>query len=353
MEPAPAREIRLPCRIAELLAIAEAHAPRSILSSAARARLRAIADPLPPLASEAGLECRLEGGDDRVDFAICLELGAEGRRRLAAALAEPEAPEAGASSPGWRRARAFLRAWAAPGAALHRTVSAAWLEFDALGDGRPPEPFLLFTLEPEGCYPGGAAVPALGALLREGLDLLSDGLDRDTASGVDLCLRALPCSAQVLHAAARPTRAGDVARLVVRMPWRALPGYLERVGWPGSRAELEAHLERLCARTLVHAINLDVGSGIGPRVGIEFYPCSLRADLSRRRSVLDDLEAAGTCTAEKRALLSAWPSGAPSPARTGASIRVERALMVKVVYEPGVPLRAKAYLGFGPRLALA
>ena len=68
--------------------------------------------------------------------------------------------------------------------------------------------------------------------------------------------------------------------------------------------------------------------------------------------LFDELEAAGACTGEMRQHLIAWMSGDPEVESEPGKIHVPRDLLVKVVYEPGAPLRAKAYLPFGPRLAL-
>ena len=54
------RDIPLPCRVPELLQVAEAHVPHGLVYAAAWERLRSISDPLPPVAFEGALECRLE-----------------------------------------------------------------------------------------------------------------------------------------------------------------------------------------------------------------------------------------------------------------------------------------------------
>ncbi len=316
-------------------------------------RLRSISDPLPPVATEAALECRLEAEDSRVDFEACIRVAGGGRRRLAEALGDPAVRGAASRSAGWRRALAFLRAWTAPDSPLHLAIAVVWLEFDVSEDGSSSEPFLVFTLDPEHFYASGRADPAaLDAILDTGLGLLADGLDRPTAQAVSRCVKALPPTGQLLHAAVRPTAAGDIARLIVRMPWREILATLERLDWPGSIAELRSLLERLCARAPVHSINLDVAERLGPRLGIEFHYPGNPGDDPRWKALFDDLEEAGACTPEKRQILEEWTSGDAGRAPEPGSIHAPRALMVKIVYEPGAALRAKAYLPFGPRLAL-
>jgi len=346
-------ELALPCRLPELLGVARSGIPDGLVSPAAWARLEAIDDPLPPLASEAALECRLEAGASRVDFELCIRAAGDARHRLSEALPGEALRAAAARSQGWRRALAFLAAWADEGSLLHDAVSAVWLEFDAPAPGAGSEPFLVFTLDAERFYADGVADPAaLRATLAAGLDLLADGVDAATASALERCVGDLPPCGQVLHAAIRPTPEGDIARLVVRLPWREVPGALARLDWPGSRAALAEQLERLCATTLVHSVNLDIGSRLGPRVGIEFHHPTSPAEDPRWKSLFDVLEADAACTPERRIALAAWATPSRGPDAEPGSIRVQRELLVKVVHEPSAPLRAKAYLPFSPRLVL-
>jgi len=304
------------------------------------------------VASEAALECRLEAGASRVDFESCIRVAGGGRRWLAEALEDSAVRDAASLSSGWRRALAFLRAWVDPASPLHRAVTVVWLEFDVSEGGASSEPFLVFTLDPERFYASGKGDPdALGAILEEGLNPLAEGLDRRTVQGLSGFVKALPPSGQILHAAVRPTPAGDISRVIVRMPWRQLFPTLECLNWPGSAAELRLLLERLCARTLVHSINFDIADRLGPRLGIEFYYRGLPNEDPRWEALFDDLEEAGACTAEKRALLVEWMSGDAEGAPEPFEMHVSRALLVKVVHEPTAPLRAKAYLLFAPWLA--
>ena len=100
----------------------------------------------------------------------------------------------------------------------------------------PPEPFLVFSLDEERVYAEGVAAPeALLAPALAGIDRLG-GSDAHTIAALERCLRGLPRYAQLRHVALRPTPAGDVVRLVVRMPWRRLAGALAGIGWRGERA---------------------------------------------------------------------------------------------------------------------
>ena len=309
--------------------------------------MRAISDPLPPAAEDAALELRLEAGDPRVDFALCLRPDAQARRELADAIARSDAA---ARSPAWQRVLAFVTDWARKTSPLHDAVHALWLEFDADVRGAP-EPFLVFSLDEERLYAGGTAAPeALLVPVLAGIDRLG-GFDPRAVATLKRCLRGLPRYAQLRHVAVRPTPAGDVVRLVVRMPWARLAGALAGLGWRGEPSALHALLERLCPDTLVHPVNLDVMSdGLGPRVGIEFVYRGAPRGSTRWKVLFGALESLGACAPERRAAIDGWGGEVVGPPLGPGFLCVRRDLMVKVIHEAGAPLRAKAYLAFAPRL---
>jgi hypothetical protein len=329
------------------LALSERLVGVALVSPAAWERLYGIPDVLPPAAKDAALELRLERDDPRVDFTVCLDTEPSQRRWLVTALARSGVA---AGSRRWERVLTFLRAWANVASSLHVAVHAVWLEFDADGDGAP-EPFLIFSLDEERLYAGGTATPdALLAPVRAGLERLG-GSDPRAMEAVTRCLRGLPRYAQLRHVALRPTAVGDVVRLVLRMPWRRVPGALAALGWPGDAFALHALLERLCPDTPVHPINIDVTpDGLGPRVGIEFIHTGAPHASSRWRALFDALESLGACDPGRRAALATWGGGIVGPRVGPGRLIVKRDLMVKVVHGEGAPLRAKAYLAFAPRL---
>lgn len=335
----------LPCSVIDHVALARGQLGGAIVAPAAWRQLEAISEPLPALAEEGALEVRLERGDPRVDFAVCVR--ADRRRSLAGTVARSHAPRC---SLGWRRVLAFAQAWASEASPLHAAVHAVWLEFDA-GGRTEPEPFLLFSLDEERLYAGGTATPeALLAPLRTGIARLA-GREPDVMAAVERCVRGLPRWAQLRHVALRPTPDGDVVRLVVRLPRRRLPGALVELGWRGDPAELQALLEVLRPEALVHPVNLDVlPDGLGPRVGIEFVQLGAPRESPRWQALFDALEALGACAAERRAAIEGWGGELLGPALGPGRLCLRRDLMVKVIHEPGAPPRAKAYLAFAPRL---
>jgi hypothetical protein len=332
------------CGVRELLACAAPHLPAGLVDAAARVRLAALPSVLPPALAIGAFECRLEAGAARVDFEVCIRAAGGGRAALAAGLDRLARATAGSAQ--WERTCDFLRAWCDPQSVLFDAVPVVWLEFDldAASDATPA-PFVVFTLAGVR-HVRGAIAPAV----REGVARLSGGrVDGAALATLRRCCDALPCGAALLHLALRPAARAALLRAIFRLPSPGLPGYLGRVGWTGSPDELRAWLAASGPSTLMHSVNLDLGAAVGPRVGIEYFYPSPPASGRRWRTLFDALVAGGACTAARRAQLAAWPSSSGAGER--GFLRLQRELLVKVVYETGAPLRAKAYLPFGARLA--
>jgi hypothetical protein len=95
-------------------------------------------------------------------------------------------------------------------------------------------------------------------------------------------------------------------------------------------------------------IHVDAGEGAPPRLGVELTlarPCQRRGEIAER-GFLDRLAELGLCTPARRDALPRWPGAEVRtlPHELWPS-RVERRVnCVKLVFEPGRPLHAKAYL---------
>lgn len=337
------------CRIGELLWHAEPHCPGGLIPPSAWAALRSLPESFPAASAIGAFECRLEAGAERTDFELCLRAAGAGRTALAAGL-DALAAAIPPASAGWPRVLAVLREWVDPGSPLYGGLPVLWIEFDL--EAAAPEPFVVLTLQ-DARGEDGHLRPAAERCLARALALQSDG--RSAAPAIErirAAVEMLPPRARLLHVALRPSAAGDVLRLIVKLPWEGIPAYLESLRWTGSTADLREWLGVSCRATPCPSLNIDLGPTAGPRIGIEHhFPSDPRTDL-RWRALFDALQAAGACAPERRRQLEAWPSHAdPSP--PPGLVRVERELLVKVVYQTGEALRAKAYLPFRPLLNLA
>jgi hypothetical protein len=336
--------VPLSLRPRALLTIGARLAPRGLLPATAAEQLAGIPRSLPPVGFVGAFEVRLEDEGAPVDFEVCLRATPNTLASIRVWLDGADAAALAARSGSWARVTRFLAAWSDPRSALERAFPIIWLEFDAPAGGGVPEPFVVLTLDRDVFHPGGVGDRALLAeFLTATFRLVADGLGAEVEATFRACVAALPRNAEFAHAAVRPGPGGDAARLVVRLEGRTLPEELAGLGWTGSPSELHRLLDALFTTRAFHPVNLDLGAGIGPRVGIEFHhPTSPVAD-ARWRRFLDGLVALGACTPAQRARIEAWPL--PTP-REPSLARVSRDLLVKVVHQAGAPLRAKAYLPF-------
>jgi hypothetical protein len=324
------------------------HVPPALVSAPAWAAVRAAAARLPAaLAAAAYLECRLGEAGGAVD--LILGVDAAGREILAGRTPAVPVPAPLRDDPAWGRLAALCRRWAdAPGPTWRR-VRRLWLEFDVAATGgveTVPAPSLFLALDRE-------ADPAeVEALLREAGDAILPGgvppADRE------LVLRVLarrPAGSRVPYLGLLAGRAGAPPRVYLSGVGTAgLPAALEAAGWPGPAGEVEEVLAALGgeAPPPVGMIHVDAREGAPPRLGVELTlarPCQRRGEIAERW-FLDRLAELGLCTPARREALPRWPGTElrTLPHELWPS-RVERRVnCVKLVFEPGRPLHAKAYL---------
>ncbi|HKP89838.1 MAG TPA: hypothetical protein VJT75_07650 [Thermoleophilaceae bacterium] len=319
----------------------------SLAAAEARGSLRRLAGSLPPI-DRGGFEVRLAEAASQVDVQQCVK--PDDREPLLAHLRTA----AGGDSP---LARLAAR-WADPADAWHERIVELWLEWDRPSDAATPSlPAVFVTLPPERQRQAGARDVVDGVLA-----LLLGGVPGSWTDNVARCFET-PEPAIVSHVGLMLSRPGAPVRVnVKRLQRDTLVPYLEALGWPGDTSDLTAELEPLWAAADRVTTCLDIGSTIGPTLGLE-----LAVDgLDRWRGLLDVLVDRGLCAPPKRSALLAWP-GHDSPPSRGASwpdrllveslLRpadelgvVERRLShVKVSLAPGVAARAKGYLWFGHR----
>ena len=342
--------------------------PATLMSAAAWAQVLSVARALPEAAYCACFECRLGADEERVDFLVCVLAGDGGGDVLAAAALKEESRAVEGVTPAWQRVFDFCREWAQPETILHQEVPFVWLEFDLLRMAvTPPEPFLFFCVQryfrsdPLRLFGlsisrGAGAAAMYRQVLARSLAIL---LDRPIASATErmlvACFDELPVGGHVLHVAPLAVRGRgheDLVRVVLTLPIAEVGAYLGRLGWRGPWGEVNEILTTLHRDAGDVGIQLDLGAGPLPVLGIQFY---YAARDPRWRPLLDALVARGVCTPAKRDAVLAWPGRQrlTLPGRRWPS-ELRRELELKLVCraDPARPLEAKAYLGFGAYLAL-
>jgi hypothetical protein len=303
-----------------------------------------------------GFECRLGEELPRADFLV-LATSSCGRDSLAGLHATSKLPARLMGDPVWRRVRDFAARWADPSSPLYDAVDNVWLEFDINGSVPDvPIPSVFFGLVTN--------VRAY-ASAESAIQLLSeDETPPRMLEMLSSCFRALSPEEQVFQVGLMLSRGAGAVRLCIRLrSVERIVEYLAGVGWPGDETGLRGILDPLSRSVDRVLLDIDVGESVGAKIGLECYFDGNRQPGREPRwgAFLDSLVRQGLCTADKREALLAyagyvdqnahdvpWPAAIlrTSQLLDGRSLStfVRSLHHVKVVYRPGEPLEAKAYL---------
>ena len=344
------------------VAVVAAYLPVSLVSPESLQRVISLTRQLPAALSQfVYIECRLTASDPQVD--VILNITDAGRRIIAGQNPVIALPERLRAHPLWQRVIEFCRRWTDPRSPLHDTVRSIWLEFDL--DERcsdVPVPGIFVRLE--GGIDQTTSVPEPEKVLLVCNAILPVLLGRELESSmhehVRRCIDSLPAGARLSEIGALLPRADHWIRLCIKdVPEPLLLPYLSSVGWGGHSNELQSILERFSKaevpghRGAMHPgyLDLDVGDVVEARLGLEYFmergPRQLVHGVSES-AWLDKLVDARVCARDKRDGLLAWPGyfHARFAHEVWPSVVVRHANHVKLVYAPGQPLIAKAYLYF-------
>jgi hypothetical protein len=337
-----------------------------LISSLELSRIARCLEGLPEsLTSYFGFECRL-GNDSRTDFSI-FTTPAWARRAFGNVLSDPNSRAC--THPAWQLLCCLCEAWNVQGSVLADRVRGFWLEFDITDDGERPIPNVFASV--------GSDLPVqpMRGRCDEVVDRVSElgsghRLRPDVRQTLTELLVALPADAEVRHLGVMLARPTNAVRICVGgMKLEGLPEFLTRARWAGPIADACAALSPLACHTNF-MLAVDVGTQIGPKLGLElrlaFTPGSALAALT------ESLVACGACIPGKRDALMAWSGrtlersvSISPPMAVDAALRLQgwRAMStfglahnhIKVTYQPGYPVEAKAYLAvsIGWRIGLA
>jgi len=317
-----------------------------------------------------GFECRLGEKRPQADFLV-LARASCGRDSLAGLHPTSTLPALLMNDPVWRRVRDFAAHWADPSSPLYHAVDNVWLEFDINGPVPDvPVPSIFFGPQSNGQIgdievAGEPNAKERLATVERTIRLLAGGEPPPRMlETLSYCFRALSSDEHVFQVGLMLSRGAGAVRLCIRLrSLERIVEYLVEVGWPGDEAALRGVLDPL-ARSVDHVLlDIDVGETVGAKIGLECYFEGNRQPgrESRWGAFLNSLVLQGLCTADKREALLAYPGyfdqnaeEVPWPAvlRRASQLLGGRALStfvrslhhVKIVYRPGGPLEAKAYL---------
>lgn len=311
-----------------------------------------------------GFECPLGRREGQADLLVCAA-AAEGGRAVLAGEGAAHLPNALESHPTWRKAFTFAKRWNDPLSPLFENVHNLWLEFDTTGKpGNIPSPSIfLGTKDLERVIEAESeeSVSARCAWLTQvALPVLrGQALSVTEQAQITRCILALPFGARVFQVGLMLSRPSSSTRICVRgIPADQIIDYLRQVGWGGSPVDLGVVVDTLTDYVDSFSVDIDVSDRVLPKIGLECY-CGVAVE--KISCFLEYLVSAGFARPEKAEAVAAWrgmvhqrlskdvwPSDllAASAFMSGRlhSMFHRRLHHIKVVYEPGQALHAKAYL---------
>lgn len=349
-------------RVADYLRAVAADLPSSLVDAVALSEIVELADHLPgTLTSFFGFECPLGETAARADFLLC-STRVEGHARVLAGTHAERLPASLRQHDAWRRVAGFCQVWEDPSSPLHEGILNTWLEFDVAT--RPDAlrvPSMFF----------GTPVPAADApslaqfdVVRTALALLApEAVVAARGEALARVFAGLPPGCHVFQIGIMWARPTSMIRICLRgVPARQVHATLTALGWPGESAAAVADLITSLADVVVRFdLDLDLGVSLGPRVGIECYLGTDPDRLSRLARMGDYLVARSLCSVEKAASLvrycgltaqdarpAGWPPFLTAQAKSAGPDAMSGLARwihhIKIAYEPGRPLAAKAYL---------
>lgn len=302
-------------------------------------------EPILSSLSETIFECRLGSDLTQVDFSFYLP-----------PLTKP-LPERFLASPVWRSFQDFYQEWINPTSNLHQEVKEIGMEFDL--DKSPsvvPIPCIFLELNRETTYP-------FHKLIAEALGLLNYPLSPLIESNLRLCTDFLPEGAKLAHFAVMLSRPGLGVRVnAIAIPPDQILNYLVKIGWNHPTEALSSLVSNLSEFVDYIVLAFDVGETIYPRIGLECYLTKQPKYEPRWHLFLEDLVELGLCTPAKKDALLTWSGIDQQKYHQEGNFRWESIFSqsiysvywrtinhIKVVYQPGFSLKAKAYLASGHR----
>ncbi len=320
--------------------------PEALVSARRLEDCRSIAASLPPSTVSYYLECRLEDGEDQVDF-LTMVRDREAADRFESRLGGQ------ASAPAWRATLELFRLWNSD-PAFSRTPF-FWLEYDLDHHFQRSAPLASpgFCLEPD-YLTRCERTPAVNSDLawdigQAGLALLvRSGVDCSSLVALQHCLRCLPPEGSLIHVSAMLARTPCTTKFYVAVPRGSVVDYLGRIGWPGSMGIIGDVLARRYRPSGETAfLDITVGDAVGPRLGLAFSQFNGKGTLAPDSAWEEG--ARDKVSPSKREALRTW-WGVTVSRLDGLRTWVYRWLDIKLVIDERGAVTYKAYLGFMPTL---
>jgi hypothetical protein len=238
----------------------------------------------------------------------------------------------------WNHLRDFSHRWTGPESGLRDAVTHLWIELDSDQYNRVPVPSVFLGMPRDH--------PSDVAWLLPLLETLNYSISKPLLETLQHCFRSSVLANKRISLGLMFSRETDRARLVFHDinddVLRLLPelGFanLEDLKWlVTDLLKMAAHLN----------LSIDAGASIGSKVGLECqFGDHVRKDHASWTRLLNYLVGLGCCSPEKSEALLLWPGGTRERLQhlLWPAAVVRKIKHLKIVYEAGSPLEAKAYL---------
>jgi hypothetical protein len=265
--------------------------------------------------------------------------------------------------PAWNIIQNFCCDWEDPQSSLHKKLLNIWLEFDVGESQAPYIPSIFFgTLPPDEEEDKNASSIIIDALSR----LVPEALEGQRGKQLFEVFNLLPAQAYIFQVGVMLSRKLPAIRICIRnIEPSKIVSSLIAMGWTGSVDRLSQVTEEISDYTTSIDIDIDVGETIGDKIGME---CSFGHDQQtpeKLRNFTEWLIRNNMTSEEKAKALVSFhglihqdtdPDKWPQYAQKIAALLGNDVIHIipyyvnhiKVVYQEGKSLSAKAYLAFKP-----
>lgn len=289
-----------------------------------------------------GFECHLNGGEPHADWALAISGKGKARHLLVDFLNNGHLPKHKQDKPEWKQIRDFVEVWADPQSILHKKILGAWLEFDMPQTPTSvPIPSVFFN---PAQINGSTASDSFqhSWFTKIALpSLMGHPLPKMVERNVQKCIQKLQDGTSLFIVGVMLSRETSDVRMSVRFrdSYQIVP-YLKSIGWLYDIEpflSLITDLAKMGANRLI--LDYDVGRQIGCKIAVEcsFSPNKYHEE-THWKEFLHYLVEKKLITSEKCDALLQFPG----QEQNGFFVRY--ITHVKIVYEPGHPLKVKAYL---------
>lgn len=328
----------------EYLKVVTPYVHSDLVSPEALSEIRSLTQILPPF-STAGFECRLGANKSQVDFQVNLP------------CLTPSLSEKFLSHSAWQIFQEICHEWGEPKSFLHQIVRDIWLEFDIdEKHSKIPLPGIFLNLNNN--------LRDSQKLVEIAFKLLKHQVSPIIESNIRLCFDSLPAKARISHLGVMLSRSTQAIRINVRetLPEQLLD-YLVQIGWADPANILKTLISDISQFVDCLFLSFDVGETVQPKIGLECFFLKQPKHEPRWQLFLGYLVGKGLCTPSKQNALFTWtgfcqkeshPELCPKNLTLGELLLCSRAFSIftrnishiKIVYQPGFFLEAKAYLEF-------